>query len=154
MSATFVGPDHSIAGILHVQILRDDASTDPQSAFSAQINAPGFSKVLPITNGSHLSFPVKSGAFNATVQAEVDDFRFLPAGATGQDATAISCKIVFALIEFIALKLGSIDVTAALAKSPQATRVQQPASTPQPASSPAIETSQPGTVSRPVVTPT
>jgi hypothetical protein len=96
--------DHTIGGIIHVQVLRDTSATDPQAAFSAAINAPGLSKSLPL----------HSGALNGTIHVEVDNFMVLPAGATAQTATAINCLIVFKLIEFVHLTIGSIPVTAAL----------------------------------------
>jgi hypothetical protein len=93
MALVPVGSDHSVAGIIHVQIQRDDTSTDPQSAFFAQINAPGVPpQLLPLNNNSALDFPVHSG-----------------------NATAIACKIVFKLKALIfTITLGSVDVTAAL----------------------------------------
>ncbi|MBV8581364.1 MAG: hypothetical protein JO225_02030 [Candidatus Eremiobacteraeota bacterium] len=109
-----IGIDHAIAGIIHVQILRDPAATDPQSAFQAQINAPNFSQTLPLNNNESLSFPVHSGVINATVRAEVDDFTVLPQGATAANATAISCKVVFKIVEFFAITIGSVPVTASL----------------------------------------
>ena len=116
MAQVQVGPDHAVAGIIHVQILRDDTSTDPQTAFSAQINAPGPQQLtLPLNNGSALDFPVSSGNVQGQVHVEVDDFRTLPAGASAGSATAIACKIVFKLQAFIFhVVLGSVDVTAAL----------------------------------------
>jgi hypothetical protein len=106
--------DHMVANILHVQVVRDDAQGDPTQAFSAVINAPGLTQVLPLRNGSALDFPVRAGNLNGTIHAEVDDFVLLPHGANAQDATAISCTIVFKLVEFIRLTIGSIPVTAAL----------------------------------------
>jgi hypothetical protein len=113
--ATPVGPPHAIAGIIHAQILRDDTQTDPQQAFSAQINAPGVpQQTLPLNNASSIDFPISSGKFQGTIHVEVDDFRVLPAGATGTAATAIACTVVFKLIEFFKFTIGSIPVTASL----------------------------------------
>jgi hypothetical protein len=110
-----VGPDHAIAGIIHTQIMRDDTQTDPQSAFSANINAPGVPpKTLPLNNNSSIDIPVHSGAMQGTIHIEVDDFRVLPSGATAGNATAIACKIVFKLKEFFTVTIGSLDVTASL----------------------------------------
>jgi hypothetical protein len=106
--------DHTIGGIIHVQVLRDTTITDPQGAFSAAINAPGISKSLPLNNASSLDFPLHTGALNGTIHVEVDNFTVLPAGATAQTATAISCLIVFKLVEFVHLTIGSVPVTAAL----------------------------------------
>ncbi len=106
--------DHAIAGIIHVQVLRDTAQTDPQQAFSATVNAPGVSKSLPLNNNASLDFPLHSGTLNGTIHVEVDNFMVLPHGATAQNATAISCLIVFKLIEIVHITLGSIPVTAAL----------------------------------------
>ncbi|HEV3086896.1 MAG TPA: hypothetical protein VGX96_06685 [Candidatus Elarobacter sp.] len=115
MALVPVGTDHSVAGIIHVQILRDDTQTDPQQAFSAQIDAPGVpQQTLQLGNGQSLQFPVHSGKMTGTVRAEVDDFTVLPAGATAQTATAISCKIVFKLVEFFTITIGSVNVSASL----------------------------------------
>ncbi len=115
MALVPVGGDHSIAGIIHVQIFRDSAQSDPQQAFSAQINAPEVpQQTLRLGNGQSLQFPISSGKFNGTIRAEVDDFAVLPAGATAQRATAISCKIVFKLLEFFTITIGSVNVTASL----------------------------------------
>jgi hypothetical protein len=115
MALVPVGSDHSIAGIIHVQIVRDDAALDPQTAFTAQINAPNLGiQTLPLNNASTLNFPVKSGAMSGTIHVEVDDFRTLPAGAAPSAATAIACSIVFKLQEFFSITLGSVPVTAAL----------------------------------------
>ena len=113
--ATPVGPPHAIAGIIHAQILRDETQSDPQQAFSAQINAPGVpQQTLPLSNGSSIDFPISSGKFQGMIHVEVDDFRILPAGATGTAVTAISCTVVFKLIEFFKFTIGSIPVTASL----------------------------------------
>ena len=115
MALVPVGTDHSIAGVIHVQVLRDSTQTDPQQAFSAQINAPEVpQQTLQLGNGQSLEFPVRSGKFNGTIRAEVDDFTVLPAGASAQNATAISCKVVFKLLEFFSITIGSFDVTASL----------------------------------------
>jgi hypothetical protein len=116
MALVPVGSDHSVAGIIHVQILRDGSSSDPQSAFTARINAPGVPpQMLPLNNNSSLDFPVHSGNVNGDVHVEVDDFRLLPGGAAPADATAIACKIVFKLKAIIfSITLGSVDVTAAV----------------------------------------
>jgi hypothetical protein len=115
MALVLVGGDHSIAGVIHVQILRDSTQTDPQKAFSAQINAPEVpQQTLQLGNGQSLQFPISSGKFNGTIRAEVDDFTVLPAGASAQNATAISCKVVFKLLEFFTITIGSVNVTASL----------------------------------------
>ena len=115
MALVPVGPDRSVAGVIHVQILRDSTQTDPQQAFSAQINVPDVpQQTLQLGNGRSLEFPVRSGKFNGTIRAEVDDFAVLPAGASAQNATAISCKVVFKLLEFFTITIGSVDVTASL----------------------------------------
>jgi len=108
--------DHTIANVIHVQILRDDAQADPQQAFSAMINAPGISQTLPLNNASSLDFPLRVGPLRGTVHAEVDNFTVLPAGASPDEATAISCLIVFKLTELIQFTIGSIPVTAAFKK--------------------------------------
>jgi hypothetical protein len=115
MALVPVGSDHSVAGIIHVQILRDDAATNPQSAFTAQINAPGLGvQTLPLNNASSLAFPLKSGVMTGTVHVQVEDFRTLPQGAAAGAATAIACLIVFKLQEFFSITLGSIPLTASL----------------------------------------
>jgi len=115
MAQNPVGSDHSIAGIIHVQIFRDDTQTDPQQAFSAQINAPQVpQQTLPLNNNASLDFPIHSGKFQGTIHVEVDDFTVLPHGAAAGQATAISCKIVFKLIEFFKFTIGSIPLTASL----------------------------------------
>jgi hypothetical protein len=112
---TPVGPPHAIAGIIHAQIFRDETQTDPQQAFSVQINAPGVpQQTLPLNNAAALDFPISSGTFHGTIHVEVDDFRLLPAGASGAAATAIACTVVFKLVEFFTLTIGSIPVTASL----------------------------------------
>lgn len=109
------GPAHTIAGVITVQIVRDDAQNDPQQAFSAQINVPTVPpQTLPLRNGSAQSFPVHSGQFNGTISAGVEDFRLQPNGASPANATGLACKIVFKLHEFFAITLGSVDVTASL----------------------------------------
>jgi hypothetical protein len=115
MALVPVGTDRSVAGVIHVLILRDSTQTDPQQTFSAQINAPEVpQQTLRLGNGQSLQFPVRSGTFNGTIRAEVDDFAVLPAGASAQNATAISCKVVFKLLEFFTITIGSVDVTASL----------------------------------------
>ena len=116
---TQIGPDHVIGGVIHVQILRDPSKTDPQQAFSAQINAPGFSQTLQVSNGASKTFQIPGVSIGGipaspTVLVEVDDFRLLPAGATGQNATAIAFNLVFKLVEIFRLTIGSIPVTASL----------------------------------------
>jgi hypothetical protein len=115
MAQVPVGSDHSIAGIIHVQILRDDTQTDPQQAFSAQINAPAVpQQTLPLNNAAVLDFPIHAGHFSGTIHVEVDNFTVLPHGADAATATAISCTIVFKLIEFFRFTIGSIPLTASL----------------------------------------
>jgi hypothetical protein len=115
MALIQVGPDHAIAGVIHTQIMRDDTQTDPQHAFSANINAPGVPpQTLPLNNNSSINIPVHSGVMNGTIHVEVDDFQVLPSGATAGNATAISCKVVFKLVEFFSITLGSVNVTASL----------------------------------------
>ena len=116
MALVPTGSDHSVAGIIHVQIMRDPAATDPAAAFSAQINAPDVpQQTLPLNNASSLDFPIRSGQINGTVHVEVDDFTTLPGGAAAENVTAIACKIVFKLKAIIfSVTIGSIDITAAL----------------------------------------
>jgi hypothetical protein len=112
-----IGSPHSIAGIIHTQVLRDTTVSDPQSAFFAQIDAPGFSDVLPLNNNEFKEFhlPVGVGGLgNVTARAEVDDFRLLPAGSTPKTATALACKLVFKLEEIFQITIGSVDITASL----------------------------------------
>jgi hypothetical protein len=106
--------DHAIASVIHVQILRDDSDHEPSKAFTAQINAPGFSKSLPLNNQSSVDFPIATGVLQGKIHVEVDDFNVLPHGATTNNATAITCNVVFKLINIVRLTLGSIPVTAAL----------------------------------------
>jgi hypothetical protein len=106
--------DHAIAGVIHVQILRDSAIHDPQKAFSAKINAPGVSETLPLNNQSSVDFAVSTGPVQGKIHVEVDDFNVLPHGATAGNATAITCNVVFKLIEIVRITLGSVPVTAAL----------------------------------------
>ena len=109
------GPPHTVAGVIIVQIMRDDAQTDAQQAFSAQIDVPSTPQQnLPLNNGSSVSFPVHSGPFNGTISAVVEDFTLQPDGTSPADATGLACKIVFKLQEFFSLTLGSMDVTASL----------------------------------------
>ena len=109
------GPQHTVAGVITVQVMRDDAQTDPQQTFSAQINVPSVpQQTLPLHNGSSLSFPVHSGQFNGTIKAEVNDFTLQPNGASPANATGLACKIVFKLQEFFSITLGSVNVTASL----------------------------------------
>ena len=109
------GPQHTVAGVITVQVMRDDTQTDPQKAFSAQIDVPSVpQQTLPLNNGSSLNFPVHSGKFNGTIRAEVDDFQLEPNGASPADATGLACKIVFKLQEFFWITLGSVNVTASL----------------------------------------
>jgi hypothetical protein len=109
------GPPHTVAGVILVQIMREDAQTDAQQAFSAQIDVPSVpQQTLPLNNGASLSFPVHSGQFNGTVRAEVDDFTLMPNGASPAAATGLTCKIVFKLQEFFSLTLGSVNVSCSL----------------------------------------
>jgi hypothetical protein len=115
MAALPVGPAHAIAGVIHAQIFRDPAQTDPGQAFSVQINAPNCpQQTLPLNNAASLDFPISSGKFQGTIHVQVDDFRLLPAGASGASATAIACTIVFQLVEFFKFTIGSVPVTASL----------------------------------------
>lgn len=109
------GPQHTVAGVITVQIMRDDTQTDPQQAFSAQIDVPSVpQQTLPLRNGASQSFPVRTGPLNGTISAEVDDFELQPNGASPADATGLACKIVLKLQEFFSLTLGSVNVTASL----------------------------------------
>ncbi|HEX3464376.1 MAG TPA: hypothetical protein VHS78_10050 [Candidatus Elarobacter sp.] len=109
------GPTHTVAGVIAVQIMRDDAQNDPAQAFSAQIDVPSVpQQTLPLHNGSSLSFPVHTGNINGTVRAEVDDFTLQPNGTSPADATGLTCKIVFKLQEIFTITLGSVNVTASL----------------------------------------
>jgi hypothetical protein len=115
---TPIGSPHSVAGIIHTQVLRDDAVTDPQQAFFVQVDAPGFSDTIPLNNNEakEWTLPVPVAGFSSpTVRAEVDDFRLLPGGTTSAKATAIACKLVFKLIEIFKITIGSVDITASLA---------------------------------------
>ena len=117
--AVQVGPDHVVAGIIHVQIMKLSNPTNPLEPFAAQINAPGFSKSLSIADGSAEQFTlpgiiIAGAPVNPTVRVEVDGFRYLPGGATAANATAISFTIVFKLVEIFKITIGSIPVTAAL----------------------------------------
>jgi hypothetical protein len=109
------GPAHKVAGVILVQIMRDDAQTDPQQALSAQIDVPSVPpQTLPLRNGASQSFPVHSGQFNGTISATVVDFELEPKGASPANATGLACKIVFKLQEFFSITLGSVNVTASL----------------------------------------
>jgi len=55
MAVQQVGPDHVVVGIIHVKILEDSSKPKGQ-AFSAKINAPGFSTTLDIANGASKQF--------------------------------------------------------------------------------------------------
>jgi hypothetical protein len=113
--ATQIVSDHAVAGVIHMQVLRDTSVRDPQQAFSAQVNAPGFSRALPLNNGSSFEFPINEGPLMGTVHVEVDDFNVLPHGAAAGTATAINCNVVFKLFELIArITIGSVPVTANL----------------------------------------
>lgn len=113
-----VGPDHVIGDVIHVQIFRDPSVTDPNQAFSAQINAPGFSKVMNIANGvtQTFSIPVSMAGLpaNPTISVDVDNFRLLPAGSNAQTATALAFLLVFKVVEIFHITIGSIPVTASL----------------------------------------
>jgi hypothetical protein len=113
-----VGPDHVIGGVIHVQIFRDPTISDPQKAFSAQINAPGFSDTFNISNGASQKFSVPVSIpgvpGSPTVSVQVDDFRLLPAGSTAQNATALAFLLVFKIVEFFQITIGSIAVTSGL----------------------------------------
>jgi hypothetical protein len=109
-----VGPDHVIGGVIHVQVIRDTAQSDPQKMFTATVHAPGMSKDLPLHNGSSLDVPVNVPPVVGSVHAQVDDFRLVPPGDDAK-ATAIACLVVFRLIEGpIRVTIGSVPVTAAL----------------------------------------
>ena len=117
--AVQVGPDHVVAGIIHVQIMKESNPVDPLEPFVAQINAPGFSKTVSIADGSSEEFKlpgivIVGAPVSPTVRIEVDGFRYLPGGATAKNATAISFTIVFKLVEIFMITIGSIPVTAAL----------------------------------------
>ena len=119
MATKQVGPDHAIARVIHVQIHRDDQEKDPDKAFSAHINAPGFSLVVQISNGKSTTFKlpgVNIGAapVDPTVAVEVDDFGLLPGGSTPATAKALHFVLVFKLVEIFRITIGSIPVTAAL----------------------------------------
>lgn len=114
-----VGPDHIVAELLHVKILRDVSNNDPQSAFSAQIVGPGIDTTIQIGNGVtkdlQLSGVQISGIpANPTIRMEVDNFRLVPPGATPQNASALAFLLVFKLIEIFKITIGSVPVTAAL----------------------------------------
>ncbi len=117
--AVQVGPDHVIGGVIHVQILKDSNPKDPRSPFVAQINAPGFSDTVGIVDGASKQFQLPGVAIagapvSPTVLVEVENFGYLPGGATIDSATAISFSLVFKLIEIFRITIGSIPVTAAL----------------------------------------
>jgi len=114
MSFAPIGTDHVVGGVIHVQILRDDAAQNVDTMFSAAINAPGISKTIPLNNASSLDFPISSGALHGTIHVQVENFMLLPGGATPANATAISCLIVFKLVEFFSITLGSVPITASL----------------------------------------
>lgn len=119
MASTQVGQDHIIAGIIHVQILRDTSAADPSGAFSAQITGPGFSETLPIANGQSKEYSlagVHIGGLpaNPTIRVEVDNFRLVPPGATSADASALAFLLVFKLVEIFQITIGSVPVSAAL----------------------------------------
>ena len=116
MALVPTGSDHSVAGIIHVQIMRDPGVTDPSAAFFAQINAPDVPlQLLPLNNASSLDLPIHSGQVNGNVHVEVDDFTTLPAGAQAENVTAIACKVVFKLKAIIfSITIGSVPITAAL----------------------------------------
>lgn len=117
--AVQVGPDHVVAGIIHVIILKESNPPNALEPFVAQINAPGFSNTINITDGNSKEFTlpgviIAGAPVNPTVRIEIDGFRYLPGGASPANATAISFQIVFKLIEIFRITIGSIPVTAAL----------------------------------------
>ena len=119
MANNAVGPGHVIAGLLHVQIMRDDTIADAGSAFSAQITGPGFSETLPLGNGQSKDFTltgVHIGGMpaNPTIHVEVDNFRLVPPGSNAANASALDCLLVFKLVEIFRITIGSIPVTASL----------------------------------------
>ena len=91
MARINVGPNHTIAGIIHTQIERDDTQSDPEKAFFAAVHAPGVSFDLPLrrygkkpAEGRVDDSKMKS-QFNEYYQAQVDQaYRTL--GTIGEDA--------------------------------------------------------------------
>jgi hypothetical protein len=114
MSFVPIGTDHVIGGVIHVQILREDTAQTVDAMFSAAINAPGITKTIPLNNAASLDFPISSGALHGTIHVQVENFMLLPGGATSSNATAISCLLVFKLVEFFSITLGSVPITASL----------------------------------------
>jgi hypothetical protein len=114
--ASKVGSDHVIGGVLHVQIQRDSTQTDPEKAFSAVINGPGFSHTFQIANNASekIQLPVKIGALAGNLLVEVHNFTLLPANASADTATALSFLLVFKIVEIFKITVGSIPVSAAL----------------------------------------
>ena len=112
------GPPHSVAGIIHTQVLREETATDLQSAFFVQIDAPGLSDLIALANNQSREWALPVGVpgipGHPTARAEIDDFRLLPAGATPQSASAIACKLVFKLKEIFSITIGSVDITASI----------------------------------------
>jgi hypothetical protein len=112
VAKTNVGSPHSVAGIIHVQVVRETTATNPQEAFFAQVDAPGLSDLIPLNNNEVKEWTLPVG--NVTARAEVDDFRLLPGGSTPANATAVACKLVFRLKEIFLVTIGSLDITASL----------------------------------------
>jgi len=116
-TTTPVGPPHVIGGVIHVQILENASQSDPNQRFFAQINVPNLSDTLAIGDGQSqtIKLPVSVAGFGApTLLVEVDNFTLLPAGSTSSNATALSCLLVFKIVEIFKLTIGSIPVTASL----------------------------------------
>ncbi|HEV3154413.1 MAG TPA: hypothetical protein VGZ02_11460 [Candidatus Baltobacteraceae bacterium] len=118
MAGIQVGPDHVIGGVIHVQILKDPAKPGEQ-AFSAQINAPGFSDAIAISDNASKQFrlpgvTIAGAPVSPTVLVQVENFTLLPAGASASNATALSFLLVFKLVEIFRITIGSIPVTASL----------------------------------------
>ena len=114
MSKIQVGPDHIIGDVIHTRILRETTETNPEKAFFAEINVPGFDTQMPITNGAAHDYHLPSVPglpVSPTIHVEVDDFTLAP---PGNKPTAVSFKLVFKLVEFFRITLGSIPVTANL----------------------------------------
>ena len=117
--AVKVGPDHVIGGVIHVQILKESNPQNAQEPFVAQVNAPGFSDTVNIANGASKEFQlpgvVIAGApVNPTVLVEVDNYGYLPSGASAKDAKQVAFLLVFKLVEIFRITIGSIPVSASL----------------------------------------
>ncbi|TAM65596.1 MAG: hypothetical protein EPN48_18390 [Microbacteriaceae bacterium] len=108
--------DHVIAGLLHVQVLRDESQPDPQASFTVQIIGPGFKRTFPISNNTVEDFKL-SGVHvggiptDPTIRLQVENFALVPPGST---ATAIGFLLVFKLVEIFQITLGSVPVSCAL----------------------------------------